>query len=89
MKITVTRSGGFAGITRRAHVDVADQPDAADWDTLLRRIRLADLPPPPANAPDRFVYTIEIDGTSAQVGEADMTGPLRELVTRVLSADHS
>lgn len=85
MRITVTRSGGFAGITRRAQVDIADRPDAAEWHTLIRRLRLDALPPPPADAPDRFVYTVQIGDTTARFGEAQMTGPLRELVDRVLS----
>ncbi len=78
----MTRSGGFAGMVRHAEVDSADHPAVAG---LLERIHLDEVPEPAAR-PDRFVYDIEIGDRSAQVGEADLHGPLRELVDRVM--DH-
>jgi hypothetical protein len=35
--------------------------------------------------PDRYVYEIQIGDRSAQVGEADLHGPLRELVDHVMT----
>lgn len=84
MRIAVTRSGGVAGIRRRAAVDTAGRGDADDWHTLVRRADLGSAPPH-RPAPDRFVYTIEVDGDEVTVGEADLTGPLEELIDRVLS----
>ncbi|HEX6447733.1 MAG TPA: protealysin inhibitor emfourin, partial [Streptosporangiales bacterium] len=68
MRIAVTRSGGFAGLVRRAEIDSADHPDVA---RLLDAVRLDELPEP-APRPDRFVYEIEIGDRAAQVGEADL-----------------
>lgn len=83
MKIAVTRSGGFAGLVQRAAVDTVDLPDAADWQELTRRIDLTALPPPQPQ-PDRYVYEIDIDGQTAEVGETELSGPLRELVDKVM-----
>lgn len=80
MKVTVVRSGGFAGIERRGESDTASDP-------LLRgladRVDLGAVPPP-GRIPDQFLYEIDIDGRRATVGEAQLTGPLRELVHHVL-----
>lgn len=86
MKIAITRSGGFAGLVQRAAIDTADLPDpadAAELQTLAGRIDLAALPSPDRQ-PDRFVYEIEIDGRTAEVGESALTGPLRALVDKVM-----
>lgn len=90
MKISVTRSGGFAGITRRAEVDTDGRPDADDWHRMVARAGLddpADLTDRgPAGRPDRYVYRIEVDGRTAQVGEADLDEPTRALVDSVLAS---
>ncbi|WP_026411905.1 protealysin inhibitor emfourin [Actinomadura oligospora] len=82
MKVTVIRSGGFAGIERRGQADSADDPLL---DGLVGRVDLS-LLPPPGRIPDQFVYDIDIDGTTTSVGEAQLTGPLRELVHHVLDS---
>lgn len=81
MKVAVTRSGGFAGLVRRAEVDSADHPAVAG---LIDRVRLDDVPRPTPQ-PDRYVYDIQIGDRSAQVGEADLHGPLRDLVDHVMA----
>lgn len=81
MKVTVVRSGGFAGIRRRAEADSATDPVLA---RLVGRVDLAAVPPP-GRIPDQFVYDIDIDGRHATVGEAQLSGPLRELVHHVLA----
>lgn len=81
MRVAVTRSGGFAGMVRRAEVDSADHPAVAD---LIGDVRLDDVPEPRPQ-PDRYVYDIQIGDRSAQVGEADLHGPLRELVDHVMT----
>jgi len=80
VKVTVTRSGGFAGIQQRGESDTGSDP-------LLRRlVARVDLHavPPPGRIPDQFLYDIDIDGDTATVGEAQLNGPLRELVHHVL-----
>lgn len=76
----MVRSGGFAGIERRGECDAASDP------VLHRLVDRVDLGrvPPPGRIPDQFVYEIDIDGHVATVGEAQLTGPLRELVHHVL-----
>ncbi|WP_141961454.1 protealysin inhibitor emfourin [Actinoallomurus bryophytorum] len=79
--MAVTRSGGFAGLVRRAEVDSADHPAVAG---LIDDVRLDEVPEPKPE-PDRFVYDIQIGDHSAQVSEADLRGPLRELVDHVMT----
>jgi hypothetical protein len=81
MRVAVTRSGGFAGLVRRAEVDSADHPAVAG---LLGDVRLDDVPEHRPQ-PDRYVYDIQIGDRAAKVGEADLNGPLRELVDHVMS----
>ena len=77
----MTRSGGFAGLVRRAEVDSADHPAVAG---LINDVQLDDVPETKRD-PDRYVYDIEIGDRSAQVGEADLNGSLRELVDHVMT----
>ncbi|MFB9836163.1 protealysin inhibitor emfourin [Actinoallomurus acaciae] len=81
MRVAVTRSGGFAGLVRRAEVDSADHPAVAG---LIDNVSLDEVPQHRPQ-PDRYVYDIQIGDRSAQVGEADLHGPLRELVDHVMS----
>lgn len=96
MRVAVTRSGGFAGITRHARLDSADHPAVA---RLIGEIDLPDAgaAPPgsgqpgetsPAPGADRFVYDIEIGNRAVRVGEADLSEPLRRLVEHVLAHGH-
>jgi hypothetical protein len=82
VKVAVTRSGGFAGMVRRAEVDSADHPAVAG---LINDVRLDEVPAEPTREPDRFVYDIQIGDRSAQIGESDLHGPLRELVDHVMT----
>ena len=84
MRVTVTRSGGFAGMVRRAEIDSADHPAVA---SLIDDVSLDEVPEP-TGQPDRFVYDIEIGDRSAQVGESDLHGPLRDLVDHVMTHGH-
>jgi hypothetical protein len=79
--VAVTRSGGFAGMVRRAEIDSADHPAVAG---LIDDVRLDEVPEP-TGQPDRFVYDIQIGDRSAQVGESDLQGPLRALVDHVMT----
>jgi hypothetical protein len=80
LKVTVVRSGGFAGIERRGQSDSVTDPMLT---RLVDRVDLTALPPP-GRIPDQFLYEIDIDGDSTTVGEAQLSGPLRELVHHVL-----
>lgn len=80
MKVTVVRSGGFAGIERRAESDSASDPMLS---RLVGRVDLKTVPPP-GRIPDQFLYEIDIDGDRTTIGEAQLHGALRELVHHVL-----
>lgn len=85
MKVTVTRSGGMAGLTRRWEVLVDEQPDAATWIVLLDRLPWDDTPAGPP-LPDRYVYRISCAPKEATLGEQQLTGAWQELVERVRAA---
>ncbi|MEW2167772.1 protealysin inhibitor emfourin [Streptomyces sp. NPDC007084] len=84
MLIQVWRTGGFAGIERRAEVDTAGRPDAADWQALAERTITAGRDAPPAGVPDGFSYRITVDGTTVHAADPSLTEDQRELITRVL-----
>ncbi|WP_433326136.1 protealysin inhibitor emfourin [Spirillospora sp. CA-294931] len=78
--MTVVRSGGFAGLEQRGQSDSSTDPVLA---RLVDRVDLKRVPPP-GRIPDQFLYDIDIDGKAATIGEAQLRGPLRELVHHVL-----
>jgi len=92
MTITFERSGGVAGITLRAIIDV-DALATAEKDELMRAMEKANvsqLPrragPPPVGA-DRFVYVLEISDAGRvqhiEIGEPLPEG-LRDLVNHLV-----
>ena len=68
---------------QRRVVDTARRNDGPQWEDLAARA-LASMPlyrPVPGTA----VYHISVDDQKVQVGEYDLDGPLRDLVTVVLA----
>jgi hypothetical protein len=88
MKVTVTRSGGIAGLRRTWAVVTDEQPDSAAWQELIRRLPWDDRPRS-APQPDRYVYEIRCPPRRVTLPEQQLTGPWRELVDRVTGAQHS
>ncbi|MEU3525231.1 protealysin inhibitor emfourin [Streptomyces sp. NPDC038707] len=84
MRIRVLRTGGFAGIERRAEVDTSDRPDAEEWQALAGRVLASGQAAPPAGVPDGFSYEITVDGRTVCTADPRLTDDERELVTRVL-----
>ena len=94
MKVTVTRSGGFAGLSTRWEVRVDEQPDEDSWLMLLRDLPwdAQRLEPP---QPDRYIYRIRCEPVPAAkpepkeavIAEQSLTGGWRELVDRVRHLD--
>ncbi|MFB7245187.1 hypothetical protein CW362_22380 [Streptomyces populi] len=84
MRIEVRRTGGFAGIERRAEVDTSARPDAAEWHALAERVLAAGRDTPPAGVPDGFHYEITVDGRTVRAADPHLTEAQRELVSRVL-----
>ncbi len=83
VRVTVTRIAGD-GSVRRAVVDAAGRDDAARWEQRIEHAGL-DVPPPYRPRPGEAVYHIRAGELAVQVAERDLTGPLRELVTAVLT----
>ena len=84
MRIQVSRTGGFAGIERRAEVDTSGRPDAHAWHALAERAVTAGRGAPPAGVPDGFSYEITVDGTTVYAADPWLTEEQRELISRVL-----
>ncbi|WP_433169032.1 protealysin inhibitor emfourin [Kribbella sp. CA-247076] len=89
MIVTVTRSGGFAGLTAHGELDTSFQPDAARLEAAVRALdqgRLGSGLP----QPDRFVYRVEVrDGGDARhltVAEQDLDQTTAWLLERVLGS---
>ena len=82
MKISVSRTGGLAGLTRTWTVLVDDQPDQDEWMSLLSSLpwgsRHRELP-----QPDRYIYVIRYSRHRITLPEQRLEGPWRELVDRV------
>jgi hypothetical protein len=96
IEVTVTRSGGFAGIETQAAVDTAHlRPDqAAELRSLVRRAdpaaldrRLAGAREDPRGR-DRFHYDVDIrvgdEAHQFSVGEAEMPAELKAVVDAVM-----
>jgi hypothetical protein len=81
--VTVTRSGGYAGLERTAELDTAAVDDGDLVERAVRRIdpaRVVTGPP----LPDLYTYRLAAAGTELTVAEQDLEPELAWLVDRVL-----
>ena len=82
--VAVRRTGGFAGMTKEATLDLdSDDPRVPQVRTLVDRIdfRAVQSGEP---RPDRFVYDFRCGPHGCQVHEPELTPELRQLATLVL-----
>jgi hypothetical protein len=84
MRISVNRSGGFAGIERHATLDTTGRPDAVHLHALARDTLTAGQGTPPPGVPDGFHYAITIDGHTIHCADPNLTDAQRELIRTVL-----
>jgi hypothetical protein len=84
MRIRVRRTGGFAGIERRAEVETSGRADAHEWHALAERALAAGRGAPPAGVPDGFSYEITVDGRTVYCADPRLTEEQRTLISRVL-----
>ncbi|MEU3183219.1 protealysin inhibitor emfourin [Streptomyces sp. NPDC006923] len=84
MRIQVRRTGGFAGIERRAEVDTSALPDPQAWRELAERALTDSRAAPASGVPDGFSYAITIDGRTVHCADPRLSEAQRELVSRVL-----
>ncbi|MEU8839660.1 protealysin inhibitor emfourin [Streptomyces roseus] len=85
MRILVVRTGGFAGIERRAEVDTSGRPDEEEWEALAL-LALRPVPPTPGSdrIRDGFSYRITVDGRTVSCREPDLSQAQRSLISRLL-----
>ncbi|MFI2199950.1 protealysin inhibitor emfourin [Streptomyces sp. NPDC020192] len=84
MRIQVRRTGGFAGIERRAEVDTSARPDAPSLQALAERVLASGQGTAPPGVPDGFAYEITVDGRTVYAADPRLTEEQRELISRVL-----
>lgn len=97
MRIDLTRSGGFAGITARASLDSAEL-GPGDAAMIEQAIKGTDRPRPegqdavPASAVDRYQYDLTVttgDGSrQLSAGEQELAPELRHLLDELLRRQH-
>ncbi|MDK1474330.1 hypothetical protein QNO07_13010 [Streptomyces sp. 549] len=80
MHVVVSRTGGLAGLTRRAEL-TTDDPDV---ERLAARAVADGSADPPSGVPDGFHYTITADGRTARCADPHLTDAQRALVSLVL-----
>jgi hypothetical protein len=82
MRVVVTRIERDGTMQRRV-VDTVQRDDGPRWEDLAARA--VAFPPPYRPVPGTAVYHINVDDHLVQVGEYDLDGALRDLVTMVLA----
>jgi hypothetical protein len=82
MRVVVTRIEPD-GTMRRRVVNTARRDDGPRWEDLASRA-LA-YRPPYRPIPGTAIYHVSVDDHLVQVGEYDLDGPLRDLITVVLA----
>ncbi|MCQ4081994.1 hypothetical protein NGB36_15595 [Streptomyces sp. RB6PN25] len=87
MRIAVTRTGGFAGITRKAELETAGRPDAPQLTDLARAALAAGRSAAPPGARDAFQYEITIGDATIHCADPEVSEAQRALIRAVLSAE--
>jgi hypothetical protein len=82
VRVVITEISWDGSIRRRAP-GTSSLTDAGRWENLIEQV-LA-FPPPYRAAPGRSVYVIHAADRAVLVGEQDLTGPLRDVVTTILA----
>ena len=90
MRIEVTRSGGFAGLTLRAEVDTDLVPDGPVLVALAADSGWGDGATPAADhsadlARDVFVWRITVHSRPAVLPDTALSGAIRDLAERTLA----
>ena len=83
MIVTVTRTGGFAGLTRTGELDTATAPDGERVEQTLQGLDPARIPDN-IPQPDRYRFHIRAGDVDLNVAEQDLDPDLAWLVNRVL-----
>ncbi|MET7902382.1 protealysin inhibitor emfourin [Streptomyces sp. NPDC005336] len=84
MRISVTRTGGFAGIERRAELDTDSRPDATHLAALAHQAVETGHTTATRGVPDGFHYEITVDGRTIHAADPHLSEAQRELIRTVL-----
>ncbi|AJT67158.1 protealysin inhibitor emfourin [Streptomyces chattanoogensis] len=84
MRIQIRRTGGFAGIERRAEVDTSARPDADEWHALAEKSVADAHETPPVGVPDGFSYQLTVDGRTVYCTDPRLTDEQKKLITWVM-----
>jgi hypothetical protein len=79
MRISVKRTGGFAGLTTRWAVDVGGEELEQGWREAIEACPW-EAPPARQDEPDRYVYDIRAGERRATLPEQQLTGAWLSLV---------
>ena len=87
MKVEVSRSGGFAGMTRTWAVRVEETPDPQSFLLLVAACPWDDpeslVPTASPTQADRYVYDLQAGSQVASLPETAVQGPWRDLIDTV------
>jgi hypothetical protein len=81
--VVITEIGRDGSLRRRA-LDTSRLTDPGRWEDLIGQV-LA-VPPPYRATPRRPVYVLQASGAAVVMGEDNLIGSLRQLVTTILAA---
>ncbi|GAB2791101.1 protealysin inhibitor emfourin [Streptomyces daliensis] len=84
MRISVIRTGGFGGLTRRATLETAGRPDADELASLARSALAEGREQRPTGVPDGFHYEIDVDGDVAYGADPRLSENMSALISLVL-----
>lgn len=85
IRIVVSRSGGFAGITRTWAVEVTEAEAEQRWLPLLEGVEDTN---DDDDGRDRYVYHITVGYREVTLAERTVHGPWQELLDRVRETDN-
>lgn len=80
--VQVTRTGGFAGLSRHWQVEARSEDEAQAWWPLVEACPW-DVTPDDCR-PDGFVYEVRANDRAATLPEQNVDGPWRALVDAVV-----
>jgi hypothetical protein len=90
MKVTLTQSGGYAGLVRTTELDSTRLPadEAATLEALAREVIAAGAAPRGAPHPDAIEYELRIvdDGRTSDIVLVDPLPPAAERLVKLLRA---
>jgi hypothetical protein len=83
VRVVITEIASDGRIRRRA-LDTCSLTDPGRWEDLIGQV--VAIPPPYRAAPHDPVYVLQASGRAVLMGEDNLIGSLRHLVTTILAA---